>query len=81
MEVEVILLTSQILMTLGMLIITAYRVKLEKKSVQAIVENTEATERIRALKWALKSERELILTMNGKEFIDFLEKVVSDEKE
>ena len=79
MEVEVILLISQILMTLGILIVTAYRVKLERKQVQAIVQNTEAIERIRALKWALKSEREQILTMNSKEFVDFLEKVVSDE--
>jgi hypothetical protein len=78
MEVEVILLISQILMTLGMLVITIYRVKLEKKSVQVIVGNTEAIERIRALKWALKSEREQILSMTGKDFIDFLEKVIMD---
>jgi len=79
MEVEIILLTSQILMTCGMLIITAYRVKLEKKSVEAIVKNTEAIERIRALKWALKTEREQILTMTGKDFVEFLEKVIMDE--
>lgn len=64
-----------------MLIITVYRVKLEKKSVQVIVKNTEAIERIRALKWALKSEREQILAMSGKDFIEFLEKVVLDEEE
>ena len=73
------LLISQVLMTLGILIVTAYRVKIEKKQIQTIVKNAEATEKIRALKWALKSEREQMLAMNSKEFVDFLEKVVSDE--
>ncbi len=79
-EIEITILISNLLMTAVLTLATLYRVKLEKRQVDAIAGNIEAMERIRAIKRALANEKDILKCMTPEEFIDFLEKVVSDEE-
>jgi tryptophan 2,3-dioxygenase len=78
-EIEIAILVSNLLMTAVLTLATLYRVKLEKRQVDTFVRNTEAVERLKAVKRALATEKDILKGMTSEEFIDFLEKVVSDE--
>jgi tryptophan 2,3-dioxygenase len=78
-EIEVAILLSNLMMTAVLTLATLYRIKLEKRQVDAIAGNVEAMERIKAIKRVLATEKDMLKCMTPEEFIDFLEKVVSNE--
>jgi len=76
---NIILSVSTLTITIGILIATLYRVKIEKKTIEIQYANAKASKKIQALKRALNYEKDEILNMTGEEFIEFLEEVCKNE--
>ena len=76
---NILLAASTLIITIGVLIATLYRIKIEKKTIEIQYANALALKTIRALKTILNNERDEILNMTGKEFVEFLEEVCKDE--
>jgi len=76
---EIVLLCSNALIMVGMLILTLYRVRIEKRAVDLQVENAIAREKLKHLRMALEREQDMILNMSGKDFIEFLEAICNAE--
>jgi len=77
--IDYIILISNLLVTLGLFFATLYRIKIEKMQTDVMVKNARAAERIRTLKRLIETEKEIIISMSGKELIEFLEKICDED--
>ncbi len=81
MDAQSIVLISNTLVMASTLVATLYRIKIEKKQVEIVAENTEAKKCLEILKKHIKLEKEEIIKMDGKdlrEFLDSIEKIGED---
>ena len=79
--IQTIVLISNTLVMSATLVATLYRIKIEKKQVEIVAENTEAKKCLEILKKHIKLERDEIMKMNDKdlrEFLDSIEKIGED---
>lgn len=76
--IEHTILISNLLVTIGLFIITAYRVKIERKQVYTIIKNAKAAEKIVELSKRLEDEETIFEGMATKDFIEFLKEFVKD---
>ena len=77
--IEYIVIISNLLVAVGLFFATLYRIKIEKNQIAVIIKNAEAAEKFKALKQTIKKEKDAIMEMSGKEFLEFLERVVNSE--
>jgi len=77
--IEYTILISNLLVTIGLFLVTAYRVKIEKKQINILIKNANAAEKIKMLKQTIKKEKDEILKMNSEEVLELLEEVCNNE--
>ena len=77
--IEYTILISNLLVTIGLFLVTAYRVKIEKKQINILIKNAKAAEKIKLLKQTIKKEKDEILKMNSEEVLELLEEVCNNE--
>jgi len=77
--IEYTILISNLLVTIGLFLVTAYRVKIEKKQINILIKNANADEKIKMLKQTIKKEKDEILKMNSEEVLELLEEVCNNE--
>lgn len=67
-----IAILSNTLVTIGLFVLTYYRVKIEREHIIAVIKNTEAREKIKKMRKLILAEKDAILKMSGKEVYEFL---------
>ena len=77
--IEYTILISNLLVTIGLFLVTAYRVKIEKKQINILIKNANAAEKIKMLKQTIKKEKDEILKMNSEEVLELLEEICNNE--
>jgi len=77
--IEYTILISNLLVTIGLFLVTAYRVKIEKKQINILIKNANAAEKIKMLKQTIKKEKDEILKMNSEEILELLEEICNNE--
>jgi len=77
--IEYTILISNLLVTIGLFLVTAYRVKIEKQQINILIKNAKAAEKIKLLKQTIKKEKDEILKMNSEEVLELLKEVCDDE--
>jgi len=77
-EVEITILISNLLVTIGLFLTTLYRVRIEKRQIDVLIKNAESAEKMKLIRKALENDKNIFLEMSGQEIIEFLEKVCNE---
>jgi hypothetical protein len=79
MDLELLVILFNCLVSSGLFIATLYRIKIEKAQVKVVIANAKSAEKLLSIRKCVDREREEIEKMSGKELMDFLEQVLKDE--
>jgi len=77
--IEIVILISNLLVTIGLFLTTLYRVRIEKRQIDVLVKNAKSAEKMKMIRKALKNDKSLFLEMSGQEIIDFLESLCNED--
>lgn len=79
MVIEVVVLISNLLLTIGLFLTTLYRVRIEKRQIDVLIKNAKSAEKMKIIRKVLKNNKNIFLEMSGQDFIDFLEEACKNE--
>ena len=65
-----------LLVTIGLLVATLYRVIIEKKQIECLIQELKTKEKMEKLRMIIESEKDLIISMKPEEYLDFLKELV-----
>jgi hypothetical protein len=78
MEMEAVVIISNIFLMFATLLATLYRIKIEHEQVQTVKQNVKAKVCLESLRKYAKTERNMLATMNKDNmegFLDYLERL------
>jgi len=78
MVIEYYLLISNLFVTVAILLATLYRIKIERRLISIQYMNAISAQTIRQVEKFLRTEHDMIKSMNGDDFINFLEEVIKN---